>query len=199
MPTHHSPLTTHHSPLMNPLDELQKLASHFPDRDRLFEKVEHIPASTTPEPYKSLLVHEQHMTVTMEQFYRCGVEVSVVFEELQDPLYMREILLTKTGTQEVIQFGLVRFDFSYVTPAVKAEILAKELPLGRVLIRHNVLRHIDLGAILKITPGPALRQHLQLTDASPVYGRMATIFCNGRPAVDLLEVATPVPWPTSPP
>ena len=177
---------------MNPLDELQKLADHFPDGDQLFERVEHIPASTTPEPYKSLLVHDQHMTVTMEQFHHCDVDVSVIVEELQDPLYTREILLTKTGTHAVVLFGLVRFDFTYVTPAVKAEILAKQLPLGRVLIRHNVLRHIDLGAILKIIPGPALQQHLQLKDASPVYGRMATIFCNGRPAVDLLEVAAPV-------
>lgn len=180
---------------MNPLVELQQLTDHFPDGGDLFDTVEHIPASTTPEPYKSLLVHDHHMTVTMEQFHRCGVEVSVVFEELQDPLYMREILLTKTGTQEVIQFGLVRFDFTYVTSAVKADILAKRLPLGRVLIQHNVLRHIDLGAILKIVPGPALRRHLQLQDDSPVYGRMATIFCNGRPAVDLLEVAAPVTSP----
>jgi chorismate-pyruvate lyase len=177
---------------MNPLDELQKLASYFPDGDQLFERVEHIPASTTPEPYKSLLVHEHHMTVTMEQFHHCDVNVTVLVEELHDPLYTREILLTKTGTHAVVLFGLVRFDFSYVTLAVKAEILAKQLPLGRVLIRHNVLRHIDLGAILQIIPGPALRRHLQLKDASPVYGRMATIFCNGRPAVDLLEVAAPV-------
>ncbi len=177
---------------MNPLDELRALAAVFPDGDQLFEKVEHIPASTTPEPYKTMLVHDHHMTVTMEQFHQCGVDVHVAFEELLSPLYHREILLTKSGTNQVVQFGLVRFDFTYVTPAVKAEILAKVLPLGRVLIRHNVLRHIDLGAILKIIPGPALRRHLQLKDASPVYGRMATIFCDSHPAVDLLEVAAPV-------
>lgn len=177
---------------MNPLDELQKLASLFPDGSQLFEKVEHIPASTTPEPYKSLLVHDHHMTLAMEEFHHCTVDVHVAFERLQEPLYNREILLTKSGTNEVVQFGLVRFDFTYVTPAVKAEILAKQLPLGRVLINHNVLRHIDLGAIIRITPGPALCRHLQMSDASPVYGRMATIFCNGHPAVDLLEVSSPV-------
>ncbi len=75
---------------------------------------------------------------------------------------------------------------------MKSEILAKRLPLGRVLIRHNVLRHINLRAILKIVPGPALRERMQLADNSPVYGRMATIFCNEHPAVDLLEVASPV-------
>lgn len=177
---------------MNPIDELHKLSSLFPDGDQLFERVEHIPASTTPEPYKSLLVHDHHMTVTMEEFHKCGVDVQVVFEALQDPLYNREILLTKAGSREVVQFGLVRFNLTFVTPAVKSEILAKELPLGRVLISHNVLRHIDLGAILKITPGPALQKHMQLADAAPVYGRLATIFCNGHPAVDLLEVAAPI-------
>ena len=182
---------------MNPIDELQKLSSYFPDGDQLFERVEHIPASTTPEPYKSLLVHEHHMTVTMEQFHQCGVDVQVIFEELREPLYNREILLAKVDSHEVVQFGLVRLDFTFVTPAVKAEILAKELPLGRVLIRHNVLRHIDLGAILKIIPGPALQKHMHLKNASPVYGRMATIFCNGHPAVDLLEVAAPVAQPST--
>ncbi len=177
---------------VNPLEELSQLSSLFPDGDQLFDRVEHIPSSTTPDPYKSLLVHEHHMTVAMEDFHQCSVDVQVVYEALEDPLYIREILLTKVGTSEVVQFGLVRFDLTYVTPAVKAEILAKQLPLGRVLIRHNVLRHIDLGAILRITPGPALRKHLHLNDSQPVYGRMATIFCNGHPAVDLLEVAAPV-------
>ncbi len=183
---------------MNSLVELRKLAAEFPDGDQLFETVQQISASMTPEPYRTLLAHDQHMTVTMEQFHHCGVDVSVLFEELHDPRYNREILLLKSGTHEVVQFGLVRFDFTDVTPAVKAEILAKELPLGRVLIRHNVLRHIDLGAILKIVPGPALRQHLQLRCSSPVYGRSATIFCNGHPAVDLLEVAAPVNATASP-
>ena len=178
---------------MNPLDELHKLAKMFPDGDQLFAGVEHIPASTTPEPFKSLLVHEHHMTIAMEEFHGCGVDVQVLFEELREPLYTREIRLTKAGTNTVVQFGLVRFDFTYVTPVVKAEILAKELPLGRVLVRHNVLRHIDLGAILRINPGPALRKHMALPDESPLYGRMATIFCNHHPAVDLLEVASPIP------
>lgn len=178
---------------MNLLDDLAALVALFPDGPRLIEGVEHIPSAETPEPYRSLLAHEHHMTVTMEQFHQCSVDVHVIQEQFQDPLYTREIVLTRAGTDQVVQFGLVRFDFTYVTPAVKSEILAKRLPLGRVLIRHNVLRHINLRAILKIIPGPALRERMQLRDSSPVYGRMATIFCNDRPAVDLLEVASPVP------
>lgn len=178
---------------MNLLDDLAALAALFPDGPRLFENVAHITADETPEPYRLLLAHEHHMTVTMEQFHQCSVDVRVIQEQFADPIYTREIVLTRAGTSQVVQFGLVKFDFTYVTPAVKSEILAKRLPLGRVLIRHNVLRHISLRAILKIVPGPALREQMQLPDNAPVYGRMATIFCNERPAVDLLEVASPVP------
>lgn len=174
-------------------EDLQILTALFPDGPKLFQEVEPISAQQTPEPYRLLLAHEHHMTVTMEQFHQCSVDVRVIFEEYRDPIYAREILLTRSDTGRVVQFGLVRFDFTYVTPAVKTEILAKRLPLGRVLIRHNVFRHISLRSLLKIIPGPVLCERMQLPDHSAVYGRTATIFCNDRPAVDLLEISSPVP------
>ncbi len=168
--------------------ELKALTRLFPDGEELILSVEALSHQEMPEPYRSLLCHDQHMTVTMEQYHGCPVEVHVAFEELADPLYNREIVLSRSGSSEIVQFGLVRFDFSYVTAAVKSDILAKQLPLGRVLIQHNVLRHIDLKRVLRIAPGPALCQHLRLPAPIPVYGRMATIHCNGKPAVELLEV-----------
>ena len=177
---------------MNPLLELEELAKTFPEERPLFEKVEHIPSSTTPEPYKSMLVHEHHMTVTMENYHQCSVDVKVLDSHLDGESYARKILLTKEGTNEVVQFGIVKFNFDSVTNAVKEEILAGETPLGRVLIQHNVLRHIDLGAILKISAGPSLANHLQMEEGKLTYGRMATIFCNNQPAVDLLEISAPL-------
>ena len=75
---------------------------------------------------------------------------------------------------------------------VRDEIIKGETPLGRILINHNVLRHIDLGALLRITAGPELAEHLQMPEGGVTYGRLATIFCNRQPAVDLLEVSTPL-------
>jgi hypothetical protein len=91
-----------------------------------------------------------------------------------------------------VQFGLVRFNFDYVTAAVKAEILAEKTPLGRVLIQHNVFRHIDLGAIIRFTAAEGLCRYLPMTVGQQTYGRLATIFCNGNPAVDLLEISAPL-------
>lgn len=177
---------------MNPVDEFHKLAAMFPDAQPLVQDVEYIPASTTPEPYKTLLVHDIHMTVTMERFHGCPVDVHVVDRRLDDDVYARKILLTRHGTNTVVQFGLVRFDFQYVTPAVRDEIISEKIPLGRVLINHNVLRQVDLNAILKLTAGPSLAKYLQMKEGDVTYGRIATIFCNRKPAIDLLEVSAPL-------
>jgi hypothetical protein len=101
----------------------------------------------------------------------------------------------KHGTETVVQFGIVRFHLHYVTKAVRQEIISEKTPLGRILINHNVLRHIDLGAILEIAAGPALARHLQMPTGDVTYGRLATIFCNHQPAVDLLEIPAPLPSP----
>ncbi|SFH61797.1 hypothetical protein [Planctomicrobium piriforme] len=178
---------------MNPLDELSRLTTLFSSPGALIEHAEHIPGALAPEPYKSLLVHEHHMTVTMEQFHGCKVNVEVLDESQQGDIYTRKIILKRSTDNVPVQFGLVRFDFKYVTAAVRDEIMARQTPLGRVLIRHNVLRHIDLGAILEISAGPELAALLQMPEHGITYGRLATIFCNRSPAVDLLEVSSQLP------
>lgn len=177
---------------MNPLDELKALTELLPDRQPLFERAEHIPPALLPDPYRKMLVHDQHMTVTMEAHYQSPVEVRILEKKLDGDVYSRKIVLLKSGTDQVVQFGIVRFDLGYVTPAVREEILQGETPLGRILINHNVLRHIDLGAVLQLTAGPALAEYLRMPVGGVTYGRLATIFCNRRPAVDLLEVPAPV-------
>jgi len=182
----------HREPRLNPLDELDSLVRLFPDDLPLIARADHIPSALTPEPYKGMLVHDHHMTVTMESYHHSPVDVQIIDRRQDGDLYCRKILLLKSGTEEVVQFGIVRFNLSYVLPAVRAEIEQGQIPLGRVLINHNVLRHIDLGAILRIEAGPALCRYFHRPEGLVTYGRLATIFCNRRPAVDLLEISAPL-------
>jgi hypothetical protein len=176
---------------VNPLTELSRLTSLFPD-EPLIAIAEHVAGSLVPQPYRRILVHEHHMTVTMEEFHGCAVDVKVLNRKREGDIYSRKILLTKQGTDDVVLFGIVRFDFQYVTPVVREEIVSESTPLGSVLIKHNVLRHIDLGAVIRIAPAPALARYLRMKDGVVTYGRLATIFCNKQPAVDLLEISIPL-------
>jgi chorismate-pyruvate lyase len=177
---------------VNPHDELKKLTELFPTDPPLIAKAEHVASAMVPEPYRGLLAHNSHMTVTMEEYHHSAVDVKILARVQEGDIYCRKIILLKSGTDEVVQFGIVRFDLQYVTAAVRKEILAGKTPLGRVLINHNVLRHIDLGAVLRISPGPELAKIFRAKAGSITYGRLATIFCNQQPAVDLLEISTPL-------
>lgn len=177
---------------MNPHDELQSLLELFPERDRLLADAEHVASEMLPEPYRRMLAHNHHMTVTMESYHDCKVDVRILDRRLDGDFYSRKIVLLKSGTEQPVQFGIVRFDLSYVTPIVREEILGGLKPLGRVLIDHNVLRHIDLGAVLRLQAGPSLARYLQMPEGGTTYGRLATIFCNRHAAVDLLEITAPL-------
>jgi chorismate-pyruvate lyase len=154
-----------------------------------FEKAS---AEAMPEAYRRLLVHNHHMTVTMEEFYGSPVNVRVLQAKREGSHYMRRILLGRQSDQQIVQFGNVRLNFDMLSPEVRGEIESQTAPLGRILIRHNVLREIELVAVWRVTPGPDLQQLFGITPQQITYGRTAIIHCDGEPAVELLEIAAPL-------
>jgi chorismate-pyruvate lyase len=153
-------------------------------------------ASALPEPYRGLLAHTHHMTVTMEALYGSPVDVRVLDSDRLGDFYHRRIVLTLRSTGQIVQYGLVRIDLSLCSPPVRSAILSQNTPLGRILIEHNVLRRIEPTAFLRIDPGPTLTQAMQLAKPTPLYGRTGVIFCDDRPAIAVVEVPAPVEEPS---
>ena len=166
-----------------------------------------VPESAVPQPQRSLLAHESHMTVTLEQYHRGPVEVVVLDRVVHEHHYARRILLrriaaaggeTGRGNTGVVQFGIMLFNLRFATDEARLEILSEKSPLGHILIRHRQLRRISTHSLLEIEPDSEIRRHFGLSGprtgaAERVYGRLATIFCDERPAVELLEVVPPGP------
>lgn len=143
-----------------------------------------------PFPQDHLLVHHHHMTEVLQKHHGSPVDVHVL-EEIQDgEVYTRKITLTPKGQpQKVVEWGIARLDLRYLAEPVKAEILAKELPLGAVLIKHNVLRRVKPRWFIKFPEGgPTLNLFGKLPHPGPVYGRLGTIYCDGEPAIEVLEI-----------
>ena len=145
-----------------------------------------------PEAYRQLLVHNHHMTVAMEEFHGDTVQVQVLQAQHVGNHYSRQILLTCQADGRVVQFGIVRLNLDYLSQHVRQEIESQATPLGRILIRHNVLREIELVGLWRVQPGPDLSRLFTAGPQEITYGRTAIIHCNGEPAVELLEIATPV-------
>jgi hypothetical protein len=141
-----------------------------------------------PTPEDELLVHHRHMTVILERHHRAPVDVHVLAERLSGNSYTRKIALTPRGSDKVVEWGIARLNLQYISPEVRAEILAKQMPLGAILIKHNVHRRIKPRYFVRF---PAEGQVLGLFGNPyplPAYGRLGTIFCDGEPAIELLEI-----------
>lgn len=152
---------------------------------------EHVPAERVPEPYRRLLVHEYHMTVTVEAYHGSLVDVRVVQTHREGDEYARKSLLVLQSTGRIVQLGMVRIHLEYCTPAVREEIVAGQTPLGRILINHGLLTTVRPTAFLRILPGKQLQEWFGLEEAMPTYGRLAVITWNDKPAIEVLEIEAP--------
>jgi chorismate-pyruvate lyase len=145
-----------------------------------------------PPPNDALLDHNKHMTVTVESHHGEPVQVVVHRTNRQDNWYSREITLVTEHSRRIVQYGIVRLDVNALEPEVWKQIESQEIPLGRVLIQHNVLREVELCELWRIKTGPCLAALMHRSIGETVYGRTALIHCNGEPAIELLEIVAPI-------
>ena len=168
--------------------ELDTLVSIFYDGLTPLGAFREITSEEMPESPRRLLAHNHHMTVTVEEFHQSPVDVRVIETDGTDDAYSRKIELTRTSDHEVVQFGIVRLDLTVLDDPVRKEIESQTIPLGRVLINHNVLREVKLQHLFRIRAGEVLSNSFGVNRDEDVFGRTAMIWCNGSPAIELLEI-----------
>jgi chorismate-pyruvate lyase len=176
----------------HPLPKMEELVALFYSDPATLGMLEEIAAGELPVPYNSLLAHDDHMTVTVESFHGGPVDVDVLERKIEPPRYARKILLRRHADGQVVQFGIVRLSFEYLGAEVQRDIESEQIPLGRTLIEHNVLRKVQLASVWRVRAGDDLARLFQIPAGTTTYGRTALIYCNGKPAVELLEIVTPV-------
>ncbi len=172
--------------------DLETVVKWFYPDPTLLGRFESVTTSDMPPAYQTLLAHQNHMTVTVEHFHHTPVNVLVIESKQSDYHYSRKILLTRQTDAAVVQFGIVRLDFRFLSPAVRAAIESQSAPLGRILIEHNVLREVHLSRLWRVTAGADLAELFRMPQGGVTYGRTAIIDCNSEPAVELLEIVAPV-------
>lgn len=201
---------------MNPLEsaevelnELIKLFYSPSDFETELGSFREIDRDSMPATYRQLLAHELHMTVTVEQFHNSPIELQVLATKGDDDSYSRKILLRRKSDEKGVLFGIVRIDLSVLDKHVRQEIESQQIPLGQVLINHDVLRQVKLVGLYRIAPGRELKKWFALPDLATnqsahenivssmnqtteecLYGRTAWIFCDGRPVIELLEIVS---------
>ena len=175
----------------DPLAAIVELAAGFvPDPNRALA-AEELTGESLPQPFRDLLVHDEHMTERLRQHYAGDVALHAVHTEEHDDVYRRIILLTRADGAPV-ELGMVRIHLDCIAPEVVAEIRAKQAPLGDILIRHDVLRRIEPRWFLRFTNPAACAAAWSVSHSGDLYGRVGIIHYEHRPAIELLEILTGV-------
>jgi chorismate-pyruvate lyase len=170
--------------------DYREMFALFPG-DSSLPAIDFLRADALPQPYRDLLVHEEHMTVTVEAYHHSPVDVRVLARVRQGDSYARKILLVSQRSGAIVQFGMVRIWLNKCSKEVREQILAERTPLGRILIQHEVLRRIEPTAYLRVLQGPATAAWFGPKGRQPAYGRLGYIHCDGAAAIELMEVVAP--------
>lgn len=168
----------------------QKLVELFYEDSSICGEFAETQASDMPAAYQSLLDHDDHMTVTVEAFHDSLVDVEVLDARQDADYYVRKVLLKRRSDGRAVQFGIVRLTLALLGKDVRRELTAQRLPLGRIMIKLHVMRHVELVSVWRVTPGTDLCRYF--SSEKPTFGRTAWIHVNGQPAVELLEIVAPI-------
>ncbi len=169
----------------DPIDTLIEL--FYSSRDEV-GKFFPIDADELSPQYQSLLAHHDHMTVTLEAWHNSLVEVHVLEEHHDHDHYSRRIVLVRQRDNVPVLFGIMQVNLAGLPDIVRLEIESQALPLGRIMIRHHLLREVEACQMWRIQPGKELQHHMHCSADAQLFGRTARILVEGQPAVELLEI-----------
>jgi len=171
---------------------IHELLGLFPGDSLPVKDFQPVEAAEVPEPYRKLLVHSEHMTVTLEERYGTKVHL-VVLDRRHDPnTYARKLILRAGADGPVILAGIMRIRLDVCGPEARDRIISESTPLGRILIEQGFLRSIENLAFFRVLVGEALRELFEASGrATFTYCRTAGISLGGAPAVELLEIVSP--------
>lgn len=185
------------SPAYPVIPDLQTLTGLFYPSPDVLGRFSEVSVEGLPQPYRRLLAHNDHMTVTVEDYHGGPVDVRVLKRHTTESHYARQILLVRQSDAVVVQYGIMRVNLAYLPAEVQDKIRGERTPLGRILIEHDVHRRVQLFSLRRVGAAEELSRHFQHPPGTITYGRTALIECNGVPAIELLEIVSPAGSPNA--
>lgn len=87
-----------------------------------------------------------------------------------------------------IEMGAIRIDLAAFKPRMRALILEKRVPLGRLLRGGGVDYRSRPALFLAVTPNPEMMGVFWMREPRPLYGRKTEMSVGGRKVGDIVEI-----------
>lgn len=169
--------------LAHPLDEFYAIEGQS------LPPLAQVDGQAVPEPYRTLLVHQDDMTPTLETFHGCGVHLDVLGRRHKENAYFREVILRLDSNNQPVEFGAIKINLALFTSEAREQILHERLPLGHILHRHRIPHISRPRAYLRLASDRLISKVLELSGAQVLYGRRNTLYDpQQQPLAEIVEI-----------
>jgi chorismate-pyruvate lyase len=173
-------------PIAYPLDDFYAQAG------RALPPIEAVAGDDVPEPYKSLLVHQDDMTPTLEKFHGERIHLAVLSRQQRDDFYFREVVLLLDKSDKPVEFGAIKINLALFPSAARKEILEERRPLGTLLGDYTIVHTSRPKAYLRIQSDDFINAAFRLDKSQWLYGRRNTLWDpQQRPLAEIVEILPP--------
>lgn len=173
-------------------DFTQPLADFYVQAGLPLPRIDRIAGTDMPEPYRTLLVHEDDMTPTLERYHGRRIHLHVVRSERNGDSYHREVVLLLNGSEQPVEFGANRVTLDLYPLAAQELILKEYIPLGTILADFKIRHTCHPSAYLELTADTLMGKELHVEQGRLLYGRRNTLRDpQGRVLSEILEILPP--------
>ena len=172
--------------LLDPLDQFY-LASGVPVPEAKKTEGEDI-----PEPYRSLLVHQDDMTPTLEAAYRQRIHLRLVNQKVEGDVMLRQVVLVLDSDERPVAFGATRIQLRHLLPQARQLVLEGRLPLGRVLQDFFIQHSSQPVAYFAVITDALIGEALEAPSLGRLYGRRNKLLMpSGEVLAEVVEILPP--------
>lgn len=169
-----------------PLADLYRLA------DLPLPRITSVDPAAMPEPQRTLLVHANDMTPTLERHYGARIHLEVLRSVQQDGFYFREVVLHLDGSERAVEFGANKVTLNLFPADARRLILGERVPLGTILEDFNIAHTCHPSAYLRVGSDDLISESLGLAGSHELYGRRNTLRDpEGRVLSEVVEILAP--------
>ena len=176
-------------PLLEPGAIAYPLNNFYSRNGQPLPPLEEIDSGKIPEPYRSLLVHQNDMTSTLESFHGAPIHLRLVSRLHQGGEYFREVALLLDGSEKPVEFGAIKINIELFPEAASQKILEEKWPLGRILKECEIRFASQPRGFMRIASDKLINSVLHLSGAHLLYGRRNTLTDPaGRSLAEIVEI-----------
>ena len=141
-----------------------------------------------PQPYRSLLVHQRDMTLTLEAHFGGRVVLRPLTTFTIGAWYYRRVLLAQEYSGRPVEMGAIRMKLAALPRKVQAEIRRNRIPLGRLLRDAGVDFTSMPREFFAVVPNAEMMGVFWMREEKTLYGRRTEVMLDSRAIGDIVEI-----------